>query len=111
MKLVLMAVVTAIRTPSELPAELYRYDLSAVITHEGKLDNGHYWACVRSGQEWFHLDDDRGEIMARTQLRNGSLPLSNLESFPKQVTASTLTRVVAQKAYMLFYVKRSLAFS
>jgi len=62
-----MVVVEAIRTPSELPAELYRYDLSAVITHEGKLDNGHYWACVRSGQEWFHLDDDRGEL-ARSEL-------------------------------------------
>lgn len=63
----------AIRTPSELPAELYRYDLSAVITHEGKLDNGHYWACVRSGQEWFHLDDDRGEVTARAELRDGAL--------------------------------------
>lgn len=46
---------------SDLPNELYQYDLFAVVTHEGKLDNGHYWADVLSGNEWWHCDDDKGE--------------------------------------------------
>lgn len=45
----------------ELPDSLYIYDLFAVVTHEGKLDNGHYWADVRDGEEWWHCDDDKGE--------------------------------------------------
>lgn len=45
----------------DLPSSLYNYDLFAVVTHEGKLDNGHYWADVRSGDEWWHCDDDKGE--------------------------------------------------
>lgn len=85
-----------------LPPSLYIYDLFAVVTHEGKLDNGHYWADVLSvgsgssgsaggggsgsvGGEWWHCDDDK-------------------------VTPTTLGAVLAQKAYMLFYVKRSLAY-
>lgn len=39
---------------------MYRYELSTVVTHEGKLDNGHYWANVRSGCEWFQCDDEKG---------------------------------------------------
>lgn len=46
---------------SDLPTSLYDYDLFAVVTHEGKLDNGHYWADVLSGDEWWHCDDDKGE--------------------------------------------------
>lgn len=45
-----------------LPASLYLYDLFAVVTHEGKLDNGHYWADVLSEDEWWHCDDDKGEL-------------------------------------------------
>lgn len=37
------------------------YDLIAVVTHEGKLENGHYWADVKSGTEWFRCDDDKSE--------------------------------------------------
>ena len=44
-----------------LPRSTYAYDLFAVVTHEGKLDNGHYWADVLSGDEWWHCDDDKGE--------------------------------------------------
>nr|XP_019047792.1 ubiquitin carboxyl-terminal hydrolase 22/27/51 [Kwoniella bestiolae CBS 10118]OCF26722.1 ubiquitin carboxyl-terminal hydrolase 22/27/51 [Kwoniella bestiolae CBS 10118] len=69
-----------------LPDSLFIYDLFAVVTHEGKLDNGHYWADVREGEEWWHCDDDK-------------------------VTPTTLSSVLSQKAYMLFYVKRSLAYA
>ncbi|WWC91368.1 uncharacterized protein L201_006311 [Kwoniella dendrophila CBS 6074] len=70
----------------KLPDSLFIYDLFAVVTHEGKLDNGHYWADVREGDEWWHCDDDK-------------------------VTPTTLSAVLNQKAYMLFYVKRSLAYA
>lgn len=43
-----------------LPDSLYDYDLFCVVTHEGKLDNGHYWADVWSEGEWWHCDDDKG---------------------------------------------------
>lgn len=43
------------------PASVYQYDLFAVVTHEGKLDNGHYWADVLAGDEWWHCDDDKSE--------------------------------------------------
>jgi ubiquitin carboxyl-terminal hydrolase 22/27/51 len=69
----------------DLPSSLYSYDLFAVVTHEGKLDNGHYWADVRSGDEWWHCDDDK-------------------------VTPTTLGSALRQNAYMLFYVRRSLAY-
>ncbi|KAI9636491.1 uncharacterized protein MKK02DRAFT_37170 [Dioszegia hungarica] len=70
----------------DLPDELYQYHLFAVVTHEGKLDNGHYWADVLSEGEWWHCDDDK-------------------------VTPTTLKDVLGQKAYMLFYVKRTLAYA
>ncbi|KAK4685046.1 hypothetical protein P7C73_g5112, partial [Tremellales sp. Uapishka_1] len=73
-------------TEPGIPSSVYMYDLFAVVTHEGKLDNGHYWADVLSGDEWWHCDDDK-------------------------VTPTTLAAVLAQKAYMLFYVKRSLAYA
>lgn len=69
-----------------VPESLFAYDLFAVVTHEGKLDNGHYWAHVRSGDEWWHCDDDK-------------------------VTPTTLAGALAQKAYMLFYVRKSLAYA
>ncbi|GHJ84852.1 hypothetical protein NliqN6_1254 [Naganishia liquefaciens] len=69
----------------QLPREMYRYQLSTVVTHEGKLDNGHYWANVRSGCEWFQCDDEK-------------------------VTSTSLAQVLNQKAYMLFYVKTSIAY-
>jgi hypothetical protein len=50
----------AFRQEGVLPREMYRYQLSTVVTHEGKLDNGHYWANVRSGCEWFQCDDEKG---------------------------------------------------
>ncbi len=54
---------------SSLPTSLFTYDLFAVVTHEGKLDNGHYWADVLSGDEWWHCDDDKGQsCFARSSL-------------------------------------------
>lgn len=49
----------------DLPDEMYLYDLFAVVTHEGKLDNGHYWADVLSENEWWHCDDDKGKLYPR----------------------------------------------
>jgi ubiquitin C-terminal hydrolase len=49
------------RREANLPAQLYKYRLVSVITHQGKLDNGHYWASVSSGCEWYRLDDDKGQ--------------------------------------------------
>lgn len=47
-------------TLDQVADSMYRYDLFAVVTHEGKLDNGHYWADVLSSGEWWHCDDDKG---------------------------------------------------
>lgn len=52
-----------IPSSSRLPDSLYEYDLFCVVTHEGKLDNGHYWADVLSEGEWWHCDDDKGACM------------------------------------------------
>ena len=98
-----------VETPSTdvapLPASLYGYDLFAVVTHEGKLDNGHYWADVLNGGEWWHCDDDKGgePPMAMT-------PLAMIAD-EGVVTPTSLKAVLEQKAYMLFYVKRSLAYA
>lgn len=54
---------------ADLPDSIFQYDLFAVVTHEGKLDNGHYWADVLSSGEWWHCDDDKGVSI--------SLPLSS----------------------------------
>jgi len=51
---------TEVKSP-DLPDSVFRYDLFAVVTHEGKLDNGHYWADVLSSGEWWHCDDDKGK--------------------------------------------------
>lgn len=60
-----------------LPEDMYRYELSTVVTHEGRLDNGHYWADVRAGCEWFHCDDDKSEFTTsvRDQLMHADRPL------------------------------------
>jgi len=98
-----------------LPPSIFMYDLFAVVTHEGKLDNGHYWADVLSGDEWWHCDDDKGQLdcihpKETLMLENaGTMELTRM--FLAAVTPTPLASVLAQKAYMLFYVKRSLAFA
>lgn len=33
------------------------YELSSVIVHKGKIDNGHYISYSRQGEEWYRMDD------------------------------------------------------
>lgn len=97
------------RNASDMPSEMFRYQLTSVITHEGKLDNGHYWACVKSGHEWFHMDDEKGwsgsnsiDLRAHTSL---------IVSYTWSVSPIALSKVLVERAYMLFYVKTSIAFA
>lgn len=55
------------------------YELSSVIVHKGKIDNGHYISYSRQGTEWFRFDD----------------------SMVVQVDDA---EVLGAEAYMLFYV-------
>jgi ubiquitin carboxyl-terminal hydrolase 22/27/51 len=55
------------------------YELSSVIVHKGKIDNGHYISYSRQGGEWFRFDD----------------------SMVVQVDEK---EVLCAEAYMLFYV-------
>jgi ubiquitin carboxyl-terminal hydrolase 22/27/51 len=57
------------------------YELSSVVVHKGKIDNGHYVSYARQGQEWFRFDD----------------------SMVVQVDEK---EVLGAEAYMLFYVVR-----
>lgn len=57
------------------------YELSSVIVHKGKIDNGHYISFARQGGEWFRFDD----------------------SMVVQVSES---EVLGAEAYMLFYIAR-----
>ncbi|KXS98393.1 hypothetical protein AC578_4637 [Pseudocercospora eumusae] len=55
------------------------YELSSVIVHKGKIDNGHYISYSKQGTEWFRFDD----------------------SMVVQVDEK---EVLGAEAYMLFYV-------
>lgn len=55
------------------------YDLSSVVVHKGKIDNGHYISYSKQGSEWFRFDD----------------------SMVVQVDEKEVLRA---EAYMLFYV-------
>lgn len=33
------------------------YELSSIIVHKGKIDNGHYVSYSRQGEDWFRFDD------------------------------------------------------
>lgn len=59
------------------------YELSSVIVHKGKIDNGHYISYSRQGDEWFRFDD----------------------SMVVQVDEK---EVLGAEAYMLFYVVHEL---
>lgn len=59
------------------------YELSSVVVHKGKIDNGHYVSYSRQGDEWFRFDD----------------------SMVVQVEEK---EVLGAEAYMLFYVVREL---
>lgn len=57
------------------------YELSSVVVHKGKIDNGHYISYARQAEEWFRFDD----------------------SMVVQVDEK---EVLGAEAYMLFYVVR-----
>jgi ubiquitin C-terminal hydrolase len=40
------------------------YQLTGIVQHEGStLENGHYVAVIRHGNEWFKKDDTQVEIV------------------------------------------------
>lgn len=59
------------------------YDLSSVVVHKGKIDNGHYISYARQGDEWFRFDDS-------------------------MVVEVREKEVLDAEAYLLFYVIRQL---
>jgi ubiquitin carboxyl-terminal hydrolase 22/27/51 len=59
------------------------YELSSVVVHKGKIDNGHYVSYSRQGEDWFRFDD----------------------SMVVQVDEK---EAMGCEAYMLFYVIRDL---
>ena len=49
-----------VKTPTKLhPPEPQQpiYELSSVVVHKGKIDNGHYISYSKQGGEWFRFDD------------------------------------------------------
>lgn len=59
------------------------FELSSVIVHKGKLDNGHYISYSRQGEDWFRFDDSMVVHVGERE-------------------------VLGAEAYMLFYVVREL---
>lgn len=59
------------------------YELSSVIVHKGKMDNGHYVSYSREGDEWFLFDDSKVVLVEERE-------------------------VLGAEAYMLFYVIRDI---
>lgn len=57
------------------------YELSSVVVHKGKLDNGHYISYSRQGDEWFRFDDSMVVLVEERE-------------------------VLGAEAYMLFYIVR-----
>lgn len=75
---------TKVNTEDEYPPPRPIFELSSVIVHKGKLDNGHYISYSRQGDEWFRFDD----------------------SMVVQVGEK---EVLGAEAYMLFYVVKVLS--
>lgn len=59
------------------------YELSSVVVHKGKMDNGHYIGYARVGDEWFMFDDSKVVLVEEAD-------------------------VLSSEAYMLFYVIRQI---
>ena len=59
------------------------YELSSVVVHKGKIDNGHYVSYSRQGEDWFRFDDS-------------------------MVVQVDEREAMGCEAYMLFYVIRDL---
>ncbi|EPE03402.1 ubiquitin carboxyl-terminal hydrolase-like protein [Ophiostoma piceae UAMH 11346] len=60
------------------------YDLLSVVVHVGEIDTGHYVTYCRVGDQWFAFNDHRVELASNSE-------------------------VLGAKAYLLFYIIRSLA--
>ncbi|EJT75239.1 hypothetical protein GGTG_05176 [Gaeumannomyces tritici R3-111a-1] len=60
------------------------YDLLGVVVHVGEIDTGHYTSYCRVGDQWFVFNDHKVEMAAKSD-------------------------VLSAKAYLLFYIIRSLA--
>lgn len=60
------------------------YDLLSVVVHVGEIDTGHYVSYCRVGDQWFAFNDHRVELATKSEVLNA-------------------------KAYLLFYIIRSLA--
>ncbi|KAJ9165174.1 Ubiquitinyl hydrolase 1 [Coniochaeta hoffmannii] len=60
------------------------YDLLSVIVHVGEIDTGHYVSYCRVGDQWFAFNDHRVELAKKSD-------------------------VLGAKAYLLFYIVRSIA--
>ncbi|KAK3384793.1 ubiquitin carboxyl-terminal hydrolase-like protein [Podospora didyma] len=60
------------------------YDLLSVIVHVGEIDTGHYTAYCRVGDNWFAFNDHKVEV-------------------------AQISDVLSARAYLLFYIIRSLA--
>ncbi|KAK6069608.1 ubiquitin carboxyl-terminal hydrolase 2 [Seiridium cupressi] len=60
------------------------YDLLCVVVHVGEIDTGHYVSYCRVGDQWFAFNDHRVELATKSEVLNA-------------------------KAYLLFYIIRSLS--
>ncbi|KAK0713800.1 ubiquitin carboxyl-terminal hydrolase-like protein [Lasiosphaeria miniovina] len=60
------------------------YDLLSVVVHVGEIDTGHYVSYCRVGDQWFAFNDHKVELAAKSD-------------------------VLGARAYLLFYIIRSLA--
>ncbi|TPX09578.1 uncharacterized protein E0L32_009179 [Thyridium curvatum] len=60
------------------------YDLLSVVVHVGEIDTGHYVVYCRVGDQWFAFNDHKVEMASKSE-------------------------VLSAKAYLLFYIIRSLS--
>ncbi|KAH9904575.1 ubiquitin carboxyl-terminal hydrolase [Xylariomycetidae sp. FL2044] len=60
------------------------YDLLSVVEHVGEIDTGHYISYCRVGEQWFSFNDHKVELAKKSD-------------------------VLGSKAYLLFYIIRTLA--
>ncbi|KAK4240748.1 ubiquitin carboxyl-terminal hydrolase [Achaetomium macrosporum] len=60
------------------------YDLLTVVVHVGEIDTGHYMSYCRVGDQWFAFNDHKVELAQKSDVLNS-------------------------KAYLLFYIVRSLS--
>ena len=49
-----------------------QYTLVATINHSGKLQNGHYWAFIKSGDCWYKCNDTSVVKVRQSELNNSS---------------------------------------